>query len=179
MDKMTPEQLGIVIAMGLSVIFGRMLWDWRWPIIEAWLSRRKTRTVSTVSSAPIPAQYDHYVTQYPDNTSIIPQTAGLSGGLSGLSARSEDVPSAVRDITLYRTREQLIAALVAAGWGVGEIRSVLRGDNGKIGEEIAAARARLGGGVPSPEPARTPLAGRPIPPGIRFSDDLNEALGEE
>lgn len=30
-----------------------------------------------------------------------------------------------------------------------------------------------------PEPARTPLAGRPIPPGIRFSDDLNEALGEE
>ena len=42
----------------------------------------------------------------------------------------------------------------------------------------AAAQAEQPQAPPEP-PRVTPLAGRPVPPGIRFSDELNEALGEE
>jgi hypothetical protein len=34
--------------------------------------------------------------------------------------------------------------MVAAGWNVGQIRAVLKGDNGTIGAEVAAEQARQG-----------------------------------
>lgn len=40
------------------------------------------------------------------------------------------------------SRALLIEALVIAGWSVGQIRTVIKGDNGAIGEEVAAARAK-------------------------------------
>jgi hypothetical protein len=41
-------------------------------------------------------------------------------------------------------RGALVEALVVNQWGVGQIRTVLKGDNGVISQEIAAARERLG-----------------------------------
>ena len=41
-------------------------------------------------------------------------------------------------------RGALVEALVINEWGVGQIRTVLKGDNGVISQEIAAARERLG-----------------------------------
>ena len=41
-------------------------------------------------------------------------------------------------------RGALVEALVTNEWGVGQIRGVLKGDNGVISQEIAAARERLG-----------------------------------
>lgn len=43
-----------------------------------------------------------------------------------------------------RTKTMLIELLVYSGWDVGQIRGVLKGDNGAIGNEIDAARKRLG-----------------------------------
>jgi hypothetical protein len=41
-------------------------------------------------------------------------------------------------------RGALVEALVTNEWGVGQIRGVLKGDNGVISAEVAAARERLG-----------------------------------
>lgn len=43
-----------------------------------------------------------------------------------------------------RTKTALIELLVYSGWDVGQIRGVVKGDNGAIGAEIEAARQRLG-----------------------------------
>jgi len=50
-----------------------------------------------------------------------------------------------------RTKTAIIELLVYSGWGVGEIRSMLKGDTGALGVEIEAARKRLG---IAPEPPR-------------------------
>jgi hypothetical protein len=47
-----------------------------------------------------------------------------------------------------RTKTALIELLVYSGWEVGQIRGVLKGDNGVIGAEIEAARQRLGISLP-------------------------------
>lgn len=57
-----------------------------------------------------------------------------------------------------RDREAVVVTLVAAGWKVGEVRAVLKGDNGVIGEEYARARALIFPHEQEPEPA-----GRAIP----------------
>lgn len=59
-----------------------------------------------------------------------------------------------------RTKIALIELLVYSGWGVGEIRSVLKGDSNVLGVEIEAARKRLGA-EPDAPPYTTPYAGRP------------------
>lgn len=43
-----------------------------------------------------------------------------------------------------RTKTALIELLVYSGWDVGQIRGVVKGDNGAIGTEVEAARKRLG-----------------------------------
>lgn len=43
-----------------------------------------------------------------------------------------------------RTKTTLIELLVYSDWDVGEIRGVIKGDNGAIGAEVQAARQRLG-----------------------------------
>lgn len=54
-------------------------------------------------------------------------------------------------IEVDRTKTALIELLVYSGWGVGEIRGVVKGDSGAIGAEIEAAKQRLG---ISPDPPR-------------------------
>jgi hypothetical protein len=43
-----------------------------------------------------------------------------------------------------RTKTALIELLVYSGWEVGQIRGVIKGDNGTIGAEVQAAKIRLG-----------------------------------
>lgn len=61
-------------------------------------------------------------------------------------------------LQLDRTKATVIELMVYNGWQVGEIRAVIKGDNGAIGAEVEAARKRLG--IEAAEP-RTPIAGRP------------------
>jgi hypothetical protein len=59
-----------------------------------------------------------------------------------------ETPEASRNLTERAIpagdRGALVEALVTNEWGVGQIRTVLKGDNGVISQEIAAARERLG-----------------------------------
>lgn len=45
---------------------------------------------------------------------------------------------------LDRTKRTVIELMVYVGWDVGQIRNVIKGDNGAIGAEIDAAKKRLG-----------------------------------
>jgi hypothetical protein len=47
-------------------------------------------------------------------------------------------------LELDRTKTAVIELLVYSGWEVGQIRNVIKGDNGAIGGEIDAARRRMG-----------------------------------
>lgn len=62
-----------------------------------------------------------------------------------------DANGALAALCTDRTRGAVIRVLVLAGWEVGQIRAVLKGDNGTIGAEVATARAALGTAAP---PAR-------------------------
>ena len=61
---------------------------------------------------------------------------------------AQEEPEAPRNLTERAIpagdRGALVEALVVNQWGVGQIRTVLKGDNGVISQEIAAARERLG-----------------------------------
>lgn len=50
----------------------------------------------------------------------------------------------VERLQLDKTKVAVIEVLVYNGWGTGEIRSMLKGDNGVTGTEVEAARKRLG-----------------------------------
>lgn len=43
-----------------------------------------------------------------------------------------------------RTRVAIIELMVYSGWATGEIRAIIKGDNGAIGIEVEAAKKRLG-----------------------------------
>lgn len=70
-------------------------------------------------------------------------------------------------IQVDRTKTALIELLVYSGWGVGEIRGVLKGDTGALGIEIEAVRVRLG--LDAPAPHVTPIVGRRT--SAQFQDD--------
>lgn len=63
-----------------------------------------------------------------------------------------DLVSALADAaetkSLDRTRIALIELLVSLEWQAGGVRGLLKGDNGTIGQEVEAARQRLGIKVP-------------------------------
>lgn len=120
------------------------------------------------------ADYDEPVTRPLPN---LPADPGLSVGLSAPSAK---IHPAVLAIILdseadkaermeVTSRMALVQALVAAGWKTGEIRAQLKGDTGAIGDQVRAARIALG--MADEEVPRTPLAGRPVPPGVEFADE--------
>lgn len=47
-----------------------------------------------------------------------------------------------------RTRQLIIDSAATYGWGVGQVRTLIKGDSGAVGAELAAARTRLGIGAP-------------------------------
>lgn len=92
---------------------------------------------------------DDYVEPAPQTT----QTDHRQTDRQPVSTPSES-PSRLQ---LDRTRTAVIEELLTHGWNVGEIRSVVKGDNGTIGAEIDAARQRLGIDV---EPRTIPVKER-------------------
>lgn len=68
--------------------------------------------------------------------------------------RQADRPSVSADdlhverLQFDRSKAALIEVMVYNGWQVGEIRAVLKGDNGAIGAEVEQARVRLGLSTP-------------------------------
>lgn len=78
--------------------------------------------------------------------------------------RQTDRPSVSADdlycprLELDRSKVAIIEVMVYNGWGTGEIRASLKGDNGAIGAEVEAARQRLG---IEPPDNKTPIAQRP------------------
>lgn len=77
--------------------------------------------------------------------------------------RPTDRPSVSADdlycprVELDRSKLAIIEVMVYNGWTTGEIRSILKGDNGAIGKEVDAARERLG---IEPPDNKTPIAQR-------------------
>lgn len=65
----------------------------------------------------------------------------------------------IERLQLDRSKQALIELLVYSDWDVSQIRGVIKGDNGVLGQEIEAARQRLGK-QPSAH-YKTPIAGRP------------------
>lgn len=163
--------LALLIALLLWDRVGRDLWA---DLLDALEDRGWLRPAAPMRAASAPdvsrdSPLD-YVTRYPALEADTATDPGLSAGLSGLSAVQAE---AVRGYMLDRSRANLIRLAVVLGASTGDLRPVLRGDNGANGQEIAAIRRALGleeEGVP-----RTPLAGRPIPPGVVFQEDPLEA----
>lgn len=186
---MEPGTLLFVTLVGI-VGFGLLWFRVLRPFCEdmGWIAAYDEPAVD----APSPHGTASSVNGYADATAVryvqLPRTAlantqadtGLSAGLSGgLPDNTPRVPPAVRNIMLdtaaskddrkaATSRESLITALVAAGWGTGEIRAQLKGDSGEIGNQVRAARAVLG--LVDEDVPRTPIAGRPVAPGVEFAD---------
>lgn len=112
--------IGLVALGLLSSLIGRLV---------AW---RDARTVNTsrVILSPDPAT--------PSQTPQTDQTDSADRPMVSVGDLHLD------RLQLDRTKTAVIEVMVYNGWQVGEIRAVLKGDNGAIGAEVEAARARLG-----------------------------------
>ena len=89
------------------------------PFVRAFYGKPQSQTAQT-------AQTDR-----PDSPSAAVETPATPANLTERAIPAGD-------------RGALVEALVINEWGVGQIRGVLKGDNGVISQEIAAARERLG-----------------------------------
>ena len=150
MERLTPEMLAFIIFLAVLSIGVQTAWQWRASLV------RGVKRFAPPASAPRVA----YVAQPPRTAPEMPTDPGLSAGLSGLSVWSAPLPAPVQTLMVDRTRAALLSALVAAGWKTGDIRAVLKGDNGRIGEEVETEQQRQN----ITPPARPPLqvaAGRP------------------
>lgn len=129
------------LAIGLiSMLVGRA--------VEAWDRLKAWRAIVNHSQAlASPAQ---------PQTEQTAQTDGADRRADGTASGHDQL---WRDFLLDRTRARLIAVMVDSQLSVAEIRGLLKGDNGAIGNEAEAARTRLG--LTPPEAYRTPIAGRP------------------
>jgi len=99
--------------------------------------------------------YDRVMSRFPAQTEQTPQTDRQTDYVS-------EADLWLDRLEVDRTKAAVIELLVYSGWEVGQIRGVLKGDNGTIGTDIEAAKIRLG----MVEPARQ----------IRVRDDHGERL---
>lgn len=89
---------------------------------------------------------DHGAMPWPDyvaHDEADVQDMSRDAGLSEPSEPSVGFAEPKSDI-MPGSRAALVQALVDDGWTTGQIRNVLKGDNGAIGAEVAAARQALG-----------------------------------
>ena len=101
---------------------------WSLDILHAELDNQAPQRDYVQSEAPQPEQ-----------TARRTQTDGLSDAPHWLQMDGSDI----RQLNIPPgSRALLIETLVVAGWSVGQIRAAIKGDNGIIGEEVAAARAK-------------------------------------
>jgi hypothetical protein len=106
-------------------------WAW-WGLRMAWWWVRQTTSYQLVIPRPAPP----CATLAPDCADDAPEDEDAAPDCATIAP----IPPG--------DRAALIEALVRAGWSVGQIRATLKGDNGAIGQEVEAARQRLG--MPAP-----------------------------
>lgn len=100
--------------------------------------------------AVIKLLYRSYIQPTTVNHSQVVMSRSYDAPIADRQTDRADRPSVSADnlevprLQLDRTKATLIEVMVYNGWQVGEIRSMLKGDNGAIGAEIEAARKRLG-----------------------------------
>jgi hypothetical protein len=163
-DQVTPEQFlvflfALLCGCGLACLY----WYWQFGtgpaawMVGVWRWWQSTRPVKTF--APPAASIVRELPQTAQTDQTDAQTDRLSAADLWLDR-----------LELDRTREVVIEVLVYSGWGVADFRKagVLRGDNTAIGQEIEAAKQRLGM-LPDPpreilvnNERRIPLDERPI-----------------
>lgn len=148
--------MGALFAVAVTIIIAGFLWFYVIrPILVDWGFIVDAETVNDyqpVMSCP-----------------VTPPTAQIQTDKQTDLGLSVDDLSAPR-LQLDRTKVAVIEVMVYNGWQVGEIRAVVKGDNGAIGAEVEAAKKRLG--IETPE-ARTPIANRPT--AATFASDREPA----
>jgi len=150
MADLTPLQWLWLGCLGIAGMLLHSAWAWR-ATIGAWLWQSAT-TVGSVARYVAPAVADGVATRTDHGPSVRPSAPSVA--VRAAEALQRD-----------RSRQTLVTALVAAGWSTAEIRDRLVGANDAIGAEVKAARAALG---LDDGAAVTPIAGRPVPPGVSF-----------
>lgn len=124
---MTAAQLFLA---AVSIVIAGWLWFYVVrPILEDFGIIRDAETVNT-SQQVVPRAPEARSADDTDRRTDRPS----------VSADNLEVPR----LRLDRTKAAVIEVLVYNGWATGEIRTVLKGDNGPIGAEVDAARKRLG-----------------------------------
>lgn len=145
--------MGTLFAITVTVIIAGWLWFYIIrPILEDYGVIGVPKTVNNsepVMSRPAPPAQVQTTDRQADRPSV--------------SVDSLELPR----LRLDRTKQAIIEVMVYNGWQVGEIRAVIKGDNGAIGAEIEAAKKKLG--IETAE-NRTPIAGRPTD--ATFASDL-------
>jgi len=116
--------VALVLALYLTSVApdGRRQWSvWR-DRIRGWLPARTAR----VEEEP---------DEEPDRADSAPRRQ-TDRQTDRTAPASSPLFAAALNLEVDRSRKAVARALVAAGWGVGEIRSVLKGDNKAIGDEV-------------------------------------------
>jgi len=163
MGDLTLQQL--VWIVGVVLAFAACGWAWdvaRQAGLSPWAAISRYIAVQIVKDYQEDYAADpHVMSRESDQTAQTDQTD-----------RQTDEPSAadrwMDRLEVDKTKTALIELLVYSGWGVGEIRSILKGDSGVLGTEIDAARKRLG--IAATAAYVTPVAGRPADPRLFQTD---------
>lgn len=149
----------------------------RWLLLTLWRGPEPSpATAGSVNHSSQPAQ--PYVAQSPVGDAQVAQTEPVSVCLSAdREPEKPAIPSALAALIIdsdldkdtrkaATTKESLLCALIAAGWGYSEIRDVVKANNNTFPAEFEAAKQRL---AQPTTPATTPIAGREVPAGVEFA----------
>lgn len=123
-----PAALGFVAYAVLRALVGQGGWEIItrcWRFVWSYLETPEVAEVSTVSA-------DDYEEEDTDGQTD-EQTDRVFALLDAFEQKQLD-----------RTRALIIDSAVSSGWGVAQVRALIKGDTGAIGAEIAEARKRLG-----------------------------------
>jgi len=117
-----------------------------------------------------PRAVSYYQVDNPASVRVMSRTeerTAQTNQTNGANERTTEADLWIDRIQVDRTKTALIELLVYNEWTVTEIRSVLKGESATLGQEIDAARKRLG--VEPPVAHITPIARRPT--SARFETD--------
>lgn len=104
-------------------------------MLLGWLARQWDRFVNRSETVMLPA----------------PAQTGQTGQTDTQTDHVSEADRWLDRLEVDRTKTALIELLVYSGWEVGQIRNVVKGDNGAIGVEVEAAKIRLGIALPPRE----------------------------
>jgi hypothetical protein len=179
-QQLTVQDLFWILGLAAFCLTASQAWH-HWPEIARWLTRvgrgirppapaaEPTATLQEVIRRQA-AEIAQLRSQLAQAQAQAAQTADRPADRQTDTA--ESASSALQDIfktaQLNRTRYSVILFLAYAGWPVGIIRQVIKGDNAAIGDDAAKAEAEIAGlGGPAPKalhPAEDPNSWTKISP---------------